>query len=110
MNKEEIEVFNYYKKETEKEEKFLKEINFKYGDKKYIQRYKNHKNILNIINKLQQENTQLKANWEEIKQYCLDEQIPEEYPEYNSYIEFSNSCYDDIYNKMEELDGSNKED
>src|SRR5574344_46910 len=78
MNKEEIEVFNYYKKETEKEEKFLKEINFKYGDKKYIQRYKNHKNILNIINKLQQENTQLQQQLKDkdekiskVIEYCI---------------------------------------
>lgn len=62
---------------------------------------------IDIANKnieLQQENKQLKDNWETIKQYCLDEQIPEEYDEYNSYIEFSNSVYDNILNKMEELE------
>lgn len=67
---------------------------------------------------LQQENKQLKEkikalelNWKIIKQYCLDEKIPEEYDEYNSYIEFSNSVYDDIFNKMENLEleqGSDK--
>ena len=51
-----------------------------------------------------QENKQLKDNWDELKEYCLDEQIPEEYDEYNSYIEFSNSVYDNILNKMEELE------
>lgn len=48
----------------------------------------------------------LELNWEAIKQYCLEEQIPEEYDEYNSYIEFSNSVYDDVLNKMKELEGS----
>ena len=60
---------------------------------------------LSIV-KLQQENKQLKDNWEIIRQYCLDEQIPEESDEYNSYIEFSNSVYDNILNKMQELQGS----
>lgn len=62
---------------------------------------------IDIANKnieLQQENKQLKDNWDELKEYCLDEQIPEEYDEYNSYIEFSNSVYDNILNKMEELE------
>ena len=60
---------------------------------------------------LEKENQELKKqvedvelNWEIIKQYCLDEQIPEEYDEYNSYIEFSNSVYDDIFNKMKNLE------
>ena len=56
------------------------------------------------LDKLQQENKQLKDNWNELKEYCLDEQIPEEYDEYNSYIEFSNSVYDNILNKMQELE------
>lgn len=52
----------------------------------------------------------LEHNWNELKQYCLDEQIPEEYGEYNSYIEFSNSAYQNILNKMEKLeDGGNDE-
>lgn len=58
----------------------------------------------NLTEELQQENQQLKDNWKIIKQYCLDEQIPEEYDEYNSYIEFSNSVYDNILNKMLELE------
>ena len=58
---------------------------------------------------LKKENKQLKCNWEIIRQYCLDEQIPEESDEYNSYIEFSNSVYDNILNKMKELEqGSDK--
>ena len=52
------------------------------------------------------EKIDLEDNWEAIKQYCLEEQIPEEYDEYNSYIEFSNSVYDDVLNKMKELEGS----
>ena len=63
-------------------------------------------NSNNELEQLQQENKQLKDNWEIIRQYCLDEQIPEESDEYNSYIEFSNSVYDNILNKMQELQGS----
>ena len=47
---------------------------------------------------------QLQNNWNELKEYCLNEQIPEEYDEYNSYIEFSNSVYENILNKMQELE------
>ena len=63
------------------------------------------------LDKLEKENELLKEkienlelNWEIIKQYFLVEKIPEEYDEYNSYIEFSNSVYDDIFNKMENLE------
>lgn len=56
--------------------------------------------------KLKEKNENLELNWEIIRQYCLDEQIPEESDEYNSYIEFSNSVYDNILNKMQELEGS----
>lgn len=66
---------------------------------------KSAEKIQNLDN-LEKQNKQLKDNWEIIKQYCLDEQIPEEYDEYNSYIEFSNSVYDNILNKMQELEGS----
>lgn len=59
-----------------------------------------------IISEKNKETHQLKDNWEIIRQYCLDEQIPEEYDEYNSYIEFSNSVYDNILNKMQELERS----
>lgn len=61
------------------------------------------------IANLRQENKQLKDNWEIIRQYCLDEQIPEESNEYNSYIEFSNSVYDNILNKMQELEQGSDE-
>ena len=61
---------------------------------------------INAMQTLLKENKQLKDNWEIIRQYCLDEQIPEESDEYNSYIEFSNSVYDNILNKMQELQGS----
>ena len=47
---------------------------------------------------------QLQNNWNELKEYCLNEQIPEEYDEYNSYIEFSNSVYENVLNKMQELE------
>ena len=58
---------------------------------------------------LKEKNEDLELNWEIIRQYCLDEQIPEETDEYNSYIEFSNSVYDNILNKMQELEqGSDK--
>ena len=53
---------------------------------------------------LKEKNEDLELNWEIIRQYCLDEQIPEESDEYNSYIEFSNSVYDNILNKMQELE------
>lgn len=62
----------------------------------------------NYTNRLQKENKQLKDNWEIIRQYCLDEQIPEESDEYNSYIEFSNNVYDNILNKMQEITGDDK--
>ena len=58
------------------------------------------------IDLLIQENKILKDNWKIIRQYCLDEQIPEESDEYNSYIEFSNSVYDNILNKMQEITGN----
>ena len=45
-----------------------------------------------------------KNNWNELKEYCLNEQIPEEYDEYNSYIEFSNNVYENVLNKMQELE------
>ena len=57
-----------------------------------------------LIEQLQQEISDLEDNWEIIRQYCLDEQIPEETDEYNSYIEFSNSVYDNILNKMQEIE------
>ena len=66
---------------------------------------KSAEKIQNLDN-LQQENNKLQNNWNELKEYCLNEQIPEEYDEYNSYIEFSNSVYDNILNKMQELEGS----
>lgn len=59
--------------------------------------------------KLKEKNENLEFNWEIIRQYCLDEQIPEESDEYNSYIEFSNSVYDNILNKMQELEGSDSD-
>ena len=59
--------------------------------------------------KVKQENRQVKDKWEIIRQYCLDEQIPEESDEYNSYIEFSNSVYDNILNKMQELQGNDSD-
>lgn len=59
--------------------------------------------------KLKEKNENLELNWEIIRQYCLDEQIPEESDEYNSYIEFSNSVYDNILNKMQELEGSDSD-
>lgn len=39
----------------------------------------------------------------ELSQYCLGEQIPEEYLEYNEFVEVQNMAYDDIYNKIEEI-------
>lgn len=62
------------------------------------------KSLLKENQQLKKQVEDLELNWEIIKQYCLDEQIPEEYDEYNSYIEFSNSVYDDIFNKMENLE------
>lgn len=73
--------------------------------------------MLGDINKLLKENQQLKIqisareeeyekledNWNELEQFCIDEQVPEEYDEYNSYIEFSNSVYENVLNKMEKL-------
>lgn len=67
----------------------------------YKAEYKRNQKFIEILLK---ENKQLKDNWEIIRQYCLDEQIPEESDEYNSYIEFSNSVYDNILNKMQELE------
>ena len=51
--------------------------------------------------------TKLQNNWNELKEYCLNEQIPEEYDEYNSYVEFSNNVYENILEKMQELEGMN---
>ena len=55
-----------------------------------------------------QENKILKDYWEIIRQYCLDEQILEESDEYNSYIEFSNSVYENVLNKMQEMEKENE--
>ena len=54
--------------------------------------------------KLSDKLEQLQNNWNELKEYCLNEQIPEEYDEYNSYIEFSNNVYENVLNKMQELE------
>ena len=72
---------------------------------KYIENLEQQCRKQKQIDELQQENKILKDNWEIIRQYCLDEQIPEESDEYNSYIEFSNSIYDNILNKMQEITG-----
>lgn len=70
----------------------------------YLERSNNRRE--DTILEQRQEISDLEDNWETIKQYCLDEQIPEEYDEYNSYIEFSNSVYDNILNKMQKIEGS----
>lgn len=107
MNKEEL------KKQLEKCNRYLELKNSDnlvydmldiFGNNEIVYEY------IQYANNLQQENKQLKDNWEEIKQFCLDEQIPEEYDEYNSYIEFSNSAYDNVYEKMEELEKGDRND
>jgi hypothetical protein len=55
------------------------------------------------INRLEQENKQLNNILEELEQYCLDEQIPAEYPDYNQFVEIKNMAYDDIYKKIQEM-------
>ena len=74
---------------------------------KYLERSNDRRE--DTILEQRQEISDLEDNWETIKQYCLDEQIPEEYDEYNSYIEFSNSVYDNILNKMQELERSDNQ-
>ena len=69
---------------------------------KYLERSNDRRE--DTILEQRQEISDLEDNWEIIRQYCLDEQIPEESDEYNSYIEFSNSVYDNILNKMQELE------
>ena len=61
MTEEIREVLEYYKKDTKDKWEWLKSINFQYGDKKYIQRVKNHKLLLNYITNLQKENENLKS-------------------------------------------------
>ena len=61
-------------------------------------------NLVNAFNEVCEKYYKLQNNWNELKEYCLNEQIPEEYDEYNSYIEFSNSVYENILNKMQELE------
>jgi hypothetical protein len=63
---------------------------------------------LDCVEKQNQEIEKLQNNWNELKEYCLNEQIPEEYDEYNSYIEFSNSVFETVLNKMQELEGNNE--
>ena len=72
------------------EYKTFEELKEELGDKFEEYMYKANINLLN--------------NWNELKEYCLNEQIPEEYDEYNSYIEFSNSVYENVLNKMQELE------
>lgn len=55
------------------------------------------------ISAREEEYEKLEDNWNELEQFCIDEQVPEEYDEYNSYIEFSNSVYENVLNKMEKL-------
>lgn len=54
MQDEIKEVLNYYKKDTKEKWEWLKSIDFKYGDEKYIQRVKNHKLLLDYITNLQE--------------------------------------------------------
>ena len=68
MTEEIREVLEYYKKDTKDKWEWLKSINFQYGDKKYIQRVKNHKLLLNYITNLQKENENLKIENEEFKE------------------------------------------
>lgn len=75
---------------------FLNNIDFENSDIVYEE-----------MKKLFEENQELKNNWAAIKEYCLNEQIPEEYDEYNSYIEFSNNAYEKVLNKMQEMESNN---
>ena len=97
---------NEYKKEDIRNIHYnnKNEIQYEYGEQVHHYRIENLKEVFINCWNLQQENKQLKDNWNELKEYCLNEQIPEEYDEYNSYIEFSNSVYDNILNKMKELE------
>ena len=92
-----------YIEELQQENKILKE-NAENNDK-VVDKVNWENQLLKKENEqLKEKNEDLELNWEIIRQYCLDEQIPEESDEYNSYIEFSNSVYDNILNKMQELE------
>ena len=96
---------------NDKRKEYLKK--WREDNKEHIKNYKKEyakthdssfKKLQNKYKQLQQENNILQNNWNELNEYCLNEQIPEEYDEYNSYIEFSNSVYDNVLNKMQELE------
>lgn len=95
-------------KQLQQENKILKE-NAENNDK-VVDKINWENQLLKKENKqLKEKNEDLELNWEIIRQYCLDEQIPEETDEYNSYIEFSNSVYDNILNKIQGLEQGSDE-
>ena len=98
-----IEVYEQLIEQLQQENKILKE-NAENNDK-VVDKVNWENQLLKKENEqLKEKNEDLELNWEIIRQYCLDEQIPEESDEYNSYIEFSNSVYDNILNKMQEIE------
>lgn len=52
---------------------------------------------------LQQENQKLTHIIEELEEYCFEEQIPDDYPEYNDLIEIKNMVYEEVLNKLKQL-------
>ena len=66
------------------------------SDKKFI-------DLWNCTIELQQENQKLTHIIEELEEYCLEEQIPDDYPEYNDLIEIKNMVYEDVLDKLKQL-------
>ena len=99
-------MYESYSSEVERMQKCIDELQQENQElKKQLEQYQEEVCILDMKT---DENIKLQNNWNELKEYCLNEQIPEEYYEYNSYIEFSNSAYEDVLNKMQELEGNNE--
>lgn len=87
----------------------MKERDKEYYNKKIGELYSIIENQEKIIRDLQKEKQKLKNILNIIEQYCLDEQIPEEYPEYGAFVEVQNMVYDGIYEKIQELKGDDNE-
>ena len=95
MSEEIREVLEYYKKDTKDKLEWLKSINFQYGDKRYIQRVKNHELLLNYITNLQNENESLKRKLD------CKERLTKIFPEDTEFIILTKSDYEKQESEIE---------
>lgn len=65
--------------------------------------------LSSALNSAENKIDQLTNNWNELEEYCLNEQIPSDSVDYNEFIEIRNMAYEDILDKMKEIKGGNNE-